>query len=243
MLFPSSSSFSSLASSLLSLHPPPTRFLSRPVQPSLYTLIGHTAGWTNIHLALCVYVLRRTLLALLYKAFTTRISSHFHLVSCVVVWWDTSPDLTLDLHNSHLPTTAGNRATLSINDYVWLLNYGRSWPCICVGRGDLQQKQHNPSSRDCGHHATCAGHSDGPFVLALTSLLVGDLVEAVLEHLVQMHRLIVFRHFKSHTRTHTLVHGHSKKYNFKRDSSRYPSHSIRIEHLPCCHYTSAIAEH
>lgn len=148
-----------------------------------------------------------------------------------------------DLRLAQFASAHYRGATLSINDYVWLLNYGRSWPCICVGRGDLQQKQHNPSSRDCGHHATCAGHPEGPFVLALTSLLVGDLVEAVLEHLVQMHRLIVFRHFKSHTRTHTLVHGHSKKYNFKRDSSRYPSHSIRIEHLPCCHYTSAIAEH
>lgn len=54
----------------------------------------------------------------------------------------------------------------------------------------------------------------------LTSLLVCNLVEAVLEHLVQVHRLIVFRrHFKWHTHTRTR-----KRKNFIGCLMHYPGH-------------------
>lgn len=125
---------------------------------------------------------------------------------------------------------------LSISHYpIWFIPFIDWCVRVHLTRVDYNKnKKHRGLCTNRSRPSLTPGHAllllANPGVGVPTTLLVGDLVEAVLEHLVQMHRFIVFRRRRHFENSNIQSHG----------SALYSRTLSDLNTCPARHYTLSI---
>lgn len=125
---------------------------------------------------------------------------------------------------------------LSISHYpIWFIPFFDWCVRVHLTRVDYNKnKKHRGLCTNRSRPSLTPGHAllllANPWVGVPTTLLVGDLVEAVLEHLVQMHRFIVFRRRRHFENSNIQSHG----------SALYSRTLSDLNTCPARHYTLSI---